>query len=271
MKNNSKPNRDFLTLDSELDEVFAIDRMALCESDEEDPPFPELETIDKNLITVEGYVNSYRRLVGRRIAARESLINKSKEQAVEDEIQHLRQTIAPLVGRDLEMISSEDRFYEIVPARDQRKVWTSIFADFPALIPWRKIFFYRPLAIYFIVLFFVIPTIAGITNALFPEILQTIFYRVFFIVALLGFGTLFLTILIQQIFYYRHHWAYQALTLREIAQKIVDAKEKYIDYPIRSVDEVEPLLLKTLSECFDIPLDSLKPKTRLDTNLGFEF
>jgi hypothetical protein len=71
-------------------------------------------------------------------------------------------------------------------------------------------------------------------------------------------------------FYYRRRWAYHAFTLREIAQKIVEAKEKYIDYPIRSVDEVEPLLLNTLSKCFDIPLNSLKPETRLDTNLGFE-
>ncbi|MDR1142312.1 MAG: hypothetical protein LBL62_11510, partial [Planctomycetaceae bacterium] len=198
-----------------------------------------------------------------------SLIHKSNEQAVEDEIQHLRQTIAPLVGRDPEAITSEERFCEIVPVRDQRKAWTNIFADFPDLISWRRMFFINPLVFLLVVLFFVLPAFGGIANVWFPEIHRAMY--VIFVALFCSFLVLLLIILFQQRFYYRHRWAYQALTLREIAQKIVDAKEKYIDYPIGSVDEVEPLLLKTLSECFEIPLDSLKPETRLDTDLGFEF
>jgi hypothetical protein len=256
MKNNSKPNRDFLTLHDKLETEFAIVRNWL---EDEEMSFPVSQMIGE-------YVDLYRQLVGRRIVARESLIHKSNDQAVEDEIQHLRQTIAPLVGCDPKMITPEDRFCEIVPVKDQHKVWTNIFADFPGLIIWEGKFFVISLVILFFASFLGIVPISGEIAKVFG-ISRTI---VIGIGAICGFIVLLLIILLQ-IFYYSRRWAYQALTLRQIAQKIVNAKEEYIDYPIRSVDEVEPLLLKTLSECFDIPLNSLKLETRLDTDLGFEF
>ncbi|MDR1053839.1 MAG: hypothetical protein LBL39_06650, partial [Planctomycetaceae bacterium] len=130
MTNNSKPIRNSFTLDDKLDAVFFIDRVELVKSQEESLSFPVFETVGE-------YIDFYRRLVGRRIVARDSLINKSKEQAVEDEIQHLQQTIAPLVDRSPRTDRSETRFCDIVPVKDQRKVWTNIFTDFPGLLHWK--------------------------------------------------------------------------------------------------------------------------------------
>ncbi|MDR1289776.1 MAG: hypothetical protein LBK06_01095, partial [Planctomycetaceae bacterium] len=215
MKNNSKLMRTFLTLEEKLDTVFAIDRIALIESEEEEQPYPELEMMHDNLIMVKGYVNFYRRLVGRRIAARESLIHKSNDQAVEDEIQHLRQTIAPLVDRYPEMISPEDRFYEIVPLKDQRKAWTNIFADFPDLLSWRGTFFTTSIVFLFFALFLGVPILGEIAGRIFG-ISRIMVIEIGGICGLIAL----ISIIFLQIFYYRHRWMYQALTLREIAQKI---------------------------------------------------
>ena len=189
------------------------------------------------------YIDFYRRVVGRHIAARESLADKSNEQAVEDEIRHLQHVIAPLVERSPESISSEERF-----------------GEFPEMLPWSGTFFGKALVILFVFVFFAIPALGGIANAWFPEIQRT---NVIFGLAVIGLLALISIILLQIL-------AYHASTLREIAQKIVDAKKEYADYPIASVDEGEPLLMKTISEKFEISLESLKPETRLDTELGFE-
>lgn len=254
-----EPSRDFFTLEGELDTVFDIDRIARIESNEEDPACPIFETVGQ-------YVDFYRRVVGRRISVRESLTGKSDEQGIEDEMRHLQLVIAPIVDRSPESIMPEERFGEIVPIRDQRKAWTDMLAEFPGLLPWSGTFFGKSLVILLVALFFVIPALGGMINAWFPDMLRD---NVFFWLGICGLIAL-LTILLLQFFYFRHRWAYHASTLREIAQMIVEVKKKYADYPIASVDDVEPLLLKTLSEKFKIPLDSLKPETRLDTELGFE-
>ncbi len=103
-------------------------------------------------------------------------------------------------------------------------------------------------------------------KAWFPEIQWE---NIVFVLGMCGLIAL-LAILLLQFFYFRHRWACHASTLQEIAQMIVKAKKKYADYPIASVEDVEPLLLRTLSEKFEIPQDSLKPETRLDNELGFE-
>ncbi len=262
MKTKPSPSRDFFTLDAELDEIFDIDRIAMIESNEEDPACPVFETVGE-------YVDFYRQIVGRRIAARESLAGKSDEQAVEDEIDHLRRIIAPLIGRSPETIMPEEPFGEIVPIREQRRAWTDILADFPGLLPWSGTFFAKSLALLLVILFvtvvFVIPALRGMIHTWCPGMPRVDF---FFVLGVCGLLALF-SILLLQFFYFRHRWVYHASMLREIAQMIVEAKKKYADYPIASTDDVEPLLLQALSETFEIPLDSLKPETRLDTELGF--
>jgi hypothetical protein len=258
MKKNQEPSRDFCTLDDELDAAFAIDRIAMMESNEEDPSCPVFETVGES-------IDFYRRIVGRRIAVRESLVGKSDEQAVEEEVRHLQQVIGSLVERSPETIMPEERFGEIVPIQDQRKAWTNIFAEFPGWLPWSGTFFGKSLVFLLVALFFIIPALGGIANAWFPEIVNPQLASGLIIGGLVIIALLVLF----QIFYFRHRWKYRTLTLREIAMKIVEAKRQYADYPIASVEDVEPLLLQTLSEKFGISRDSLKPETRFDTDLRF--
>ena len=258
MKKSQEPSRDFYTLDTELDTAFAIDRIKMIKSNEEDPSCPVFETVDE-------YVGFYRRIVGRRIAIRESLLGKSDIQAIDDEVRHLQQVIGSHIGRLPETIMPEERFGEIVPIRDQWRTWKDIFAEALELLPWSGTFFWRTLAVLLVFMFFVNPALGGIALTWFPEkIVIRLIYGL-----MLGTVLAIMFVLLLQIFYFRHRCKYHASTLWEIATKIVEAKKQYASYPVTSVEEVEPLLLQTLSEKFDIPLGMLKPETRLDTDLGF--
>jgi len=71
-KKAKETSRDFLTLDEILDSAFFIDRIAIIESNEEEPACPFFETVGE-------YIDFYKRLVGRRIAVREFLAGKTDE------------------------------------------------------------------------------------------------------------------------------------------------------------------------------------------------
>jgi len=254
---SKETSRDFLTLDEILDTAFAIDRIAIIESNEEEPACPFFETIGE-------YIVFYKRLVGRRIAVREFLAGKTDEQAVEDELRHLQNVIGLLVERSPESILTEERFGQVVPLSLQRTAWTQIFADFPGLLQWYGMFFRRSLAGLFITLVLVVPTTATLLEVFtaWESNNPLIWIGPFGVVALLA-------IILFQISHFRHRCYYHGSTLREIAEKIIAVKKQYEHYPIGSVDEVEPILLRTISETYEIPIDTLTLTTRLDTDLGF--
>ncbi|MDR2438458.1 MAG: hypothetical protein LBE12_03670 [Planctomycetaceae bacterium] len=134
-KQPKKSDRSYFDLDNELDKILAIDRIAVIESKEEEPPCPVFETYGE-------LVEFYQRLVQRRINAREFLAGKNDDQAVEAELQHLRNIIGSFTNRIPETISSEELFGQLVPFWEQKKVWTIIFADFPGMLLFDKRFFF---------------------------------------------------------------------------------------------------------------------------------
>ncbi|MDR0705770.1 MAG: hypothetical protein LBF88_12380 [Planctomycetaceae bacterium] len=94
-----KPERNYFDLDNELDRILAIDRIAVINSCEEDPSCPVFETYGE-------LVKFYQRLVKRRIAVREFLADKNDDQAVEEELRHLRNVIGSFIDRIPETIDS---------------------------------------------------------------------------------------------------------------------------------------------------------------------
>lgn len=81
--------------------------------------------------------------------------------------------------------------------------------------------------------------------------------------------TVFWVLIALQIFYFRYRCLCHRLTLREIAEQIVEAKTKYADYPIASLEDVEPTLFRTIAKTYEIPLSSLNRETRPEADLGF--
>ncbi|MDR1484708.1 MAG: hypothetical protein LBT09_07775 [Planctomycetaceae bacterium] len=256
MKNRKQPKKtnrnysDLLDADDELDRIFAIDRNAVIESGEEDPSCPVFKTYGE-------LVEFYQRLVGRRIAVREFLADKNVDQAVEEELRHLRNVIGSFIDRTPETINSEERFDQLVPFQEQTKVWKAMFADFPGRLPF-DLHFNLPLYIFLLLLIF--------SNALwlllqFPlwQLATAIF---------LGIGIVFILVLVvlSKLYYFRTRRS----TLRTIAEKAVEAKKQFADYPISSIDDVEPMIRRTFQETFHVPSDLLKPETRLDRELEFE-
>ncbi|GHT41948.1 hypothetical protein FACS189443_4380 [Planctomycetales bacterium] len=241
----NKLDRNYFDLENELDQIFAIDRISDIESDEEFPASLICETYSELL----GF---YQRLVGRRIAVRGLLAGKTGEQSVEEELQHLRETIKSIIAPIHETIDSKKMFGEIVPLREQKKVWKAIFADFPGLLQWHNSFF--PMSLLF--LLFGIPLLLGLLRFLFPVFDIKPLIGVFIGVG--GFVVL-ISIILLQIFYFSHRWCYHRLTLRQIAEKVVEAKKQFADYPVVSVEDVEPMMRQVFSDKFDVPFDSLKP------------
>jgi hypothetical protein len=195
---------------------------------------------------------------------REFLAGKTDEQAIEDDLRRIQHIIGLLVERTPETILPEEQFGRIVPLSQQRTVWTQIFADFPGLLQWHNTFLPRSLMGLLITLI-IIPTMATFLN---ESLLLWKVYKLHIWSVLLGVIAL-PGIILLQFFHFRHRCYYHSSTLREIAEKMVAAKKQYTNYPIGSVDDVEPILLHTLSEAFEIPLDSLTAITRLDLDLGF--
>ncbi|MDR0704988.1 MAG: hypothetical protein LBF88_08370 [Planctomycetaceae bacterium] len=253
-KQPQKPNRNYFDLDDELDQILAIDRIAVIESNEEYPPCPVFETYVE-------LVEFYQRLVKRRIAAREFLAGKNDDQAVEEELQHLRNIIGSFTDRIPETIDSEERFGQLVPVREQKKVWTAIFADFPGLLSFNNSFF--PVALLFVLLG--CPLLVTLLSWLFP-----VRRGVVSLFVGTGFSLIFVAVILLQLFYFRHRCCSYKSTLRTIAEKTVEAKKRFADYPISSVEEVEPMIRQTFSDIFHVPSDLLKQETRLDQELGFE-
>jgi hypothetical protein len=250
-----KPDRNYLILENDLDLVFQIDRVAVIETDEDAP-------IYQVFIVYGELVAYYQRLVGRRIFARELIAGKSDNQMIEDELQHLRNIIGSFTNRESETIDSEERFGKLVPIREQKKIWKAIFADLPLLLRFYNVFFI--VALLFTLLGCILSI--GLFYWLFPDWKNTVTLFVG-----VGFSLILVSVILLQIFYFQYRCRFHNLTLRRIAEKTVEAKKQFVDYPISSVEEIEPKIRQVLSENFNIPSDSLKKETRLDLELGFEF
>jgi hypothetical protein len=261
MKNRKQPkkinwNYCDLDADDELDRILAIDRNAVIESYEEDPPCPVFKTYGE-------LVEFYQRLVRRRIAVREFLADKNVDQAVEEELQHLRNVIGSFIDRIPETINSEERFGQLVPFQEQKKVWKAIFADFPGRLPFDLHFdlSFRCISL----LLFVIFGSALWLLRWFPLWqLATVIFLV------IGLGIGIVLILVPVILLKLYYFQTRRSTLRTIAEKAVETKKQFADYPVSSIDDVEPMIRRTFQETFHVPSDLLKPETRLDRELEFE-
>ena len=179
-------------------------------------------------------------------------------------MRHLRNVIGLLVERSPESILPEERFGQVVPLSLQRTAWTQIFTDFPGLLQWYGMFFRRCLLGLLVTLVFVIP----LTTTLLKKFAGWEINTPLILLGPLGVVALLMIILFQ-IFHFRHRCYYHGSTLREIAEKIIAIKKQYENYPIGSIDDVEPILLHTMSETYKIPIDTLTLTTRLDSDLGF--
>jgi hypothetical protein len=259
MKNNKlskKPDRNYFDLEAELDQIFAIDRIAFIESGEAEAHSCLLETYG-------AIVEFYQSLVGRRIAVREFLAGKNDDQAVEEELRHLRNVIGSFIERASETIDSELRFGQLVQVREQKKVWNIIFADFPGLLVFDNPFYFR-LQLLFIL--FGCPFLVLLLSWLLPPKCRDVVISF----GGIGFCLYFFVVILLQVFYFRHRSCFHSSTLRVIAEKIVESKKQFANYPISSVNDVEPLIRRTFQETFLVSFDLLKPETRLDLELGFE-
>ncbi|MDR0609296.1 MAG: hypothetical protein LBG58_04245 [Planctomycetaceae bacterium] len=254
MKQPKKTSRSYFDLDDKLDQIFAIDRIAVIESNEEEPPCPVFETYGE-------LVEFYQRLVGRRITVREFLADKNDDQAVEKELQHLRNIIGSFTDRIPETIDSEERFGQLVPVREQKKVWAAVFADFPGLLLFDNWNSFIKLLLF---MFFGYSILIGLLSGVFPMLIPIFkFTGIVFIL-------IFVAFILLQLFYFRPCCRVRHSTLRTIAEKTVEAKKQFADYPISTVEEVEPMIRQTFSDVFLVPSDLLKQETRLDLELGFE-
>jgi uncharacterized membrane protein len=235
MKNRKQPkktNRNYSDLDDELDRILAIDRIAVIESGEEDPPCPVFETYGE-------LVEFYQRLVGRRITVREFLADKNDAQTVEEELQHLHNVIGSFIDRIPETIDSEERFGQLVPLREQKKVWKAIFADFPGLLPFNNRGSFIRLLLF---MFFGYSFLTGLLGGLFPMLMPIFkFTGIVFIL-------IFVAVILLQLFYFRPCCRARRSTLRTIAEKMVEATKQFADYPISSIDDVEPMIRRTFQE-----------------------
>ena len=221
--------------------------------------------LSRDFLTLDATLDAefYRRLVGQRIAAREFFKGITEEQAVEKELLQMQNTIGTLTGRLPETIMPNERFGDLVSLHEQKKVWLALFSGFPDHLQWSSTFLPKSLLG---LLAAIIVSIAFLPY-LFPFWNRQIFSCCVGIVGVCAF----VLIIVLHVRYFRYRCRYYQFSLREIAEKNVDAKKKFIDYPIHSHEEVEPLIMRTLAEKFEIPSEFLKLETSLADDVGFVY